>query len=126
MVMKKTLPNIKQLIVFAALIVLFFLMMDFNNRLGDLSRLNNQLVRIETSVADSRTTESALSTKIIYSTSEAAVNEFARNHGMIQEGENLIVPLAEGTPQTQVDLPPEPTPQPVENPDVWWALFFGE
>lgn len=124
--MKKSLPNVKQIIVLIAFVVLFFLMMDLNNRLGDLSRLNNQLVKIETSVGELRETESALSTQIVYSTSEAAVSEYARNHGMIQEGENLIVPLSEGTPQTQTGLAPDPTSQPVENPDVWWALFFGK
>lgn len=124
--MKKSLPNVKQIIVLAAFVVLFFLMMDLNNRLGDLNRLDTQLVKIETSVGDLKATEAALSTQIIFSTSEAAMSEFARNHGMIQEGEKLIVPLSEGTPQTQVELLPEPTPQPVENADVWWALFFGK
>jgi len=124
--MNKLFTHWKQLIVLLAFVVLFFLLMDLNNRLGDLSRLNNQLTKIETQVAGLKATESALSTQIIYSTSEAAVNEYARNHGLIREGEKLIVPMGEGAPQSFVNIQPEPTPAPIRNVDVWWALFFGE
>ncbi|GAP10475.1 septum formation initiator [Bellilinea caldifistulae] len=124
--MSRLFTHWKQWLVLLAFVVLFFLLMDLNNRLGDLSRLNNQLAKIETQVAGLKATESALSTQIIYSTSEAAVNEYARNHGLIREGEKLIVPLGEGTPQSQVNIQPEVTPSPVRNVEVWWALFFGE
>ncbi|MEW6180903.1 MAG: septum formation initiator family protein [Chloroflexota bacterium] len=124
--MSKIFTHWKQVLVLIAFVVLFFLLMDLNSRLGDLSRLNNQLVKIETQVAGLKATESALSTQIIYSTSEAAVNEYAREHGLIREGEKLIVPVGESTPQGVVNITPEPTPIPVKNVDVWWALFFGE
>ncbi len=99
--------------------------MDLNNRLGDLSRLNTQLARMETEVGYLEATEAALSEQLAYSTSEAAVSEYARNHGMVQEGERLIVPLPLGTAEVQVT--PEATPQSefIRNRDVWWALFFG-
>lgn len=123
--MKSYRPNWKQFIVLGAFVVLFFLLMDLNNRLGDLSRLNTQLARMETEVGVLEATEAALSEQLAFSTSEAAVSEYARNHGMVQEGERLIVPLPLGTAEPQQT--PEATPQSefIRNRDVWWALFFG-
>jgi hypothetical protein len=64
--------------------------------------------------------------QIQYATSDAAVNEYARNNGLVREGEKLIVPLGNSTAVPQTVLEPTPTPARVSNREIWWALFFGD
>lgn len=124
--MQRFRPRLKQLLVLAGFVVLFFLLMDLNSRLNDLSRLSNQLGAMETEVGGLRMTQDELKARIAFATSEAAVNLYARNSGMVRDGEKLIVPLPVGTPLPDQVLLPTPTPMVVDNLDIWWALFFGE
>lgn len=124
--MQKFRPRIKQLLVIAGFVVLFFLLMDLNSRLNDLTRLNNQLSEMETEVGGLRITQDELRAQIAFATSEAAVNLYARNSGMVRDGEKLVVPLPVGTPMPDQAFLPTPTPLNVNNRDIWWALFFGD
>jgi cell division protein FtsB len=124
--MEKFRPRLKQLLVIAGFIVLFFLLMDLNSRLNDLTRLNNQLSEMETEVGGLRMTQDELRAQIAFATSEAAVSQYARNSGMIRDGEKLVVPLPAGTPVPAQSMLPTPTPMVVKNLDIWWALFFGD
>jgi len=116
----------KQIGVVVAFVVMFFLLMDLNNRINELNRLNNQLSGMQTEVAVLKATESALREQIVYATSEAAVNEYARNSGLVREGEKLIVPLGEGTVVPTQSIASTPTPVMFSNAEIWWALFFGD
>ncbi len=118
--------NWKQLAVFGGFIVLFFLLMDFNSRINELNRLNTQLSGMKTDVAASKATQSGLQEQIAYATSDAAVNEYARNNGMVREGEKLVVPIPNDTPIPQQAVEPTPTTIKVTNQEIWWALFFGD
>jgi len=118
--------NWKQLAVFGGFIVLFFLLMDFNSRINELNRLNTQLSGMKTDVAASKATQSGLQEQIAYATSDAAVNEYARNNGMVREGEKLVVPIPNDTPMPQQAVEPTPTTIKVTNQEIWWALFFGD
>lgn len=124
--MKKFRINWKQLAVIGGFIVLFFLLMDFNSRINELNRLNTQLSKMETEVSASRATELGLEQQIQYATSEAAVNEYARNNGLVREGEKLVIPIGDSTPAPQTSLVTTPIPVKVTNRDIWWALFFGK
>lgn len=124
--MKKFKIQWKQLAILGAFVVLFFLLMDFNGRINELNRLNTELSRMETQVQANISTESALQEQIQYATSDAAVNEYARNNGLVREGEKLIVPLGNSTPVPQTILEATITPVKVSNRDIWWALFFGD
>ena len=124
--MKKFKIQWKQLAILGAFIVLFFLLMDFNGRINELNRLNNELSRMETQVQANKSTESALQEQIQYATSDAAVNEYARNNGLVREGEKLIVPLGNSTPVPQQIVESTATPAKVSNREIWWALFFGD
>jgi len=73
-----------------------------------------------------RLTQDYLTAQIDFATSEAAVNAYARNAGMIREGENLVVPLPGGTPMPDYSIEPTATPIRISNRDIWWALFFGD
>ncbi len=124
--MSRLKANWKQLLVVAGFVVLFFLLMDLNTRLNELTRLNNQLEKMETEVGGLRLTQDELRAQIAYATSEAAIGQYARNSGLIREGEKLIVPLPAGTPMPDQSVQPTATPLQIQNSDIWWALFFGE
>ena len=106
--------------------VLFFLLMDFNGRINELNRLNTELAKMETQVSANKATESGLQEQIQYATSDAAVNEYARNNGLVREGEKLIVPLGNSTPVPELAHETTPTPVKIANRQIWWALFFGD
>jgi len=124
--MKNFRPNWKQLLVIAGFVVLFFLLMDMNNRLNDLNRLNNQLSQMDTEVSGLQSTQDAFKAQIEFATSEAAVNQYARNSGMIRDGEKLVIPLPAGTVISNQVVTPTPGLVDVHNQDIWWALFVGE
>lgn len=81
---------------------------------------------MKTDVAASKATQSGLQEQIAYATSDAAVNEYARNNGMVREGEKLVVPIPNDTPIPQQAVEPTPTTIKVTNQEIWWALFFGD
>ncbi|MFZ3080038.1 MAG: septum formation initiator family protein [Bellilinea sp.] len=124
--MKNFQINWRQLAVLAAFVVLFFLLMDFNGRINELNRLNTELAKMETQVSANKATESGLQEQIQYATSDAAVNEYARNNGLVREGEKLIVPLGNSTPVPQLSHEITSTPVKISNRQIWWALFFGD
>jgi len=108
-------------------IILVVLMMDFNNRMTELLQLNADKEEVILEVTDQAGTEQALRTQIAYATSDLAVEQWARQEGrLVKEGEVPIIPLppADVTPQPLVT--PLPTPAPVQNWQVWQALFFGK
>jgi len=110
-----------------AAIVLFFLVMDLNNRLSELSRLSTQRDDAQQVVDNLELTLSVLNTQIAYATSEGAVEQWAYEEGhMVREGENLVIPL-QPAGATQAPLVVQTaTPQPISNWDVWLALFLGK
>jgi len=108
-------------------VVLFFLVMDLNNRLNELSRLTSQRNDAQTVIANLQQTVDVLNTQIAYGTSAAAVEDWAYGEGhMVRQGENLIIPLEpEGATQAPVVVATtEPTQ--VSNWEVWIALFTGK
>ncbi|MHC1740844.1 MAG: hypothetical protein AB9897_07015 [Anaerolineaceae bacterium] len=110
-----------------AVVVLFFLVMDLNNRLNELSRLSTQRNEAETVVVNLQQTLGILSTQIGYATSEAAVEGWAYEEGhMVRPGENLIIPLQPlgATQAPLVVSTPEQTQ--VSNWEIWKALFSGK
>jgi hypothetical protein len=108
-------------------VILFFLVMDLNNRLSELSRLTAQKNSAETVVANLNQTVVVLSTQIGYATSQAAVEGWAYEEGhMVRPGENLIIPL-EPKGATQAPLIVETqAPSEVGNWEIWKALFLGK
>jgi cell division protein FtsB len=108
-------------------IVLFFLVMDLNNRLNELSRLTSQRNDAEVVVTSLQQTVVVLKTQIGYATSEAAVENWAYEEGhMVRSGENLIIPVepAGATQAPLVVTTPETTT--VSNWSIWEALFTGK
>jgi len=110
----------------AAAIILFFLVMDLNNRLNELSRLSAQRDEAQQVVDNLEQTLSILNTQIAYATSEGAVEQWAYEEGhMVREGENLIIPLQPAGATQEPLIVLTATPQTISNWDVWLALFLG-
>ncbi len=117
----------KKVALIVGAVILFFLVMDLNNRLNELSRLTEQENKAATVVAQLNSTMEILQTQVAYASSEGAVEEWAYNEGhMARPGEKLIVPISpEGTtPQAFVEQTPVPTPVP--NWRIWLALITGK
>jgi|WetSurMetagenome_2_1015567.scaffolds.fasta_scaffold517303_1 cell division protein FtsB len=126
--MKNTGLNInKRQLVLTGLLVLFaYLMMDLNSRLAVLSQLSTQSAESRKEYNQLLITRMSLQTQIAYTTSEAAVDDYARDKAhLARPGDVVIVPLPGG----EVTQTPEevvvPTIQPVENWQVWKALLLG-
>lgn len=123
----KSIFDPKKLGLIALAVVLFFLVMDLNSRLNELSRLSDQRDDAATVVANLEGTLAVLQTQQAYAGSVGAVEEWAYNEGhMVRPGEQLVIPLSPpGTTPEPVILP-TPTVQPVENWEIWLALILGE
>jgi cell division protein FtsB len=124
--MKKILKD-KRIIVVALVIILVFLLMDFNQRMVLLSKMRGQEKELSQEYENLQSTRSALETQLAFSTSDIAVEKWAREEGgMVQEGDVPIVLLPPSAPI------PTKTPQQsavvdeVENWQIWQELFFGD
>jgi hypothetical protein len=107
--------------------ILLFLILDFNTRVEGLSRLQNGLATQQAIGTGVVVTQYALETQVAYATSDAAVQEYARNQAhLIQPGDNVVIPIAVpgATPE------PSPTPTPTfgdkTNWEVWMEYLFGK
>jgi len=117
----------RRIIVVAGLVLLFFLMVDLNTRLNDLYRLTRERDSMRTEIANLTGTAVGLETQIAYATSDVAVEQWAREEGMlVRPGDQLIVPIAPADATPVPVVAPQATLPTMKNWQVWWALFFGE
>lgn len=116
----------KKIGLIVAIVVLFFLVMDLNSRLNELSDLTAQRDKASTVVSVLESTLQVLDTQVAFATSEGAVEQWAYGEGhMARPGEQLIVPLSPaGTTPIPVFIPTA-TVMPVENWEIWMALLLG-
>jgi hypothetical protein len=116
--------RVRQILIVIGLLVVILLVMDFNTRMGELSRLKAQAGQVAVQATDKIQTQVYLETQIAYATSDLAVEDWARVQGrMIRPGDHPIIPLpAEGAVPTPTPVPVE-APAPQENWRVWMALF---
>jgi hypothetical protein len=119
--------DLKKIILGIVAIVLFFLVMDLNNRLNELSRLSMQQEKASTVIAVLQNTLSALDTQVAYSSSEGAVEDWAYEEGhMTRPGENLIIPLSPPGTTPIPEVVVVATAEPVANWQIWLALISGK
>lgn len=119
--------NLRRMAVMIGILVLVFIVLEFNRRLEELNMLNRQNEIVRAQATQAIQTQSALQTQVAYANSTAAVEEWARTDGhYIQDGDLPVVPI--GGPGAAPVESNTPTPIPTQPAkwEVWWNLFFGE
>jgi len=119
--------NLRRISVFIAIVVFLTLVMNFNSRLEELSRLQGEAATVRVQATAVIVTQQALETQLALATSPAAVEEYARDQArMVQPGDKafIVMPFPGATP------PPAPTATPILTSmtkwDVWMILIFGK
>jgi len=114
----------KYALIITGLVLLAFLVMDFNTRIAALRRLTLEKEAVSAQLVSLQQTNAALQTQIAYATSEAAVEDWAYEEGnLVRPGDNPVVPIAPpgGTPI--VTPTPVETITTVNNWEMWLWLF---
>ena len=125
--MKKFRVFNRRLLWAGALIIFVLLMMDFNNRLGEMLRLKDEHAQTSVRLTQLVATRQSLQTQIAYATSDVAVQEWARQEGhMALAGDVPIVPIAPAGSTPTPQAAPTAVVQTAANWQVWDALFFGK
>jgi hypothetical protein len=119
--------NLRRVGVFVAIGILLVLVMDFNTRMEELSRLQNQAATVRAEGTSIMVTQRALQTQAAESTSIAAMEAYAREQARLaQPGDNVVIPL----PQPGSTPMPTPSPTPaysnLSNWDIWMLYLFGK
>ena len=119
--------NLRRLGVLITIGIVLTLVMNFNTRLEELSRLQNEAATVRVQATAVFITQQALETQVALATSPAAVEEFARDEAhMAQPGDQVFVVV----PAPGATAPPSIVPTPVESKltrwDVWMELLFGK
>ena len=111
-------------LIIVGLVVLAYLVMDFNSRMGALRRLSVQKEVVAAHLEGQKATEAYLNTQIAYSNSDEAVMKWAYEEGsMVRSGDVPVVPVP------PADVTPVPTQAPVvamtqaANWEFWLRLF---
>jgi len=122
-----TIPiNLRRVAAMVGILVLVFVVLEFNRRLEELNMLNRQNQLVQMQATQAIQTQLALQTQVGYAESDAAVEEWARTDGhYIKDGDLPVVPLGQpGSPPIEANTP-VPIPTRPANWHVWWDLFFG-
>jgi hypothetical protein len=119
--------NVRRVAVAIGILMLVFIVLEFNRRLEELNMLNDQSKLVQMQATQAVQTQLALQTKVAYAGSDAAVEEWARTDGhYIQDGDLPVVPLAAPGAAPIEASTPTPVPTQPANWEVWWNLFFGD
>jgi hypothetical protein len=119
--------DVKKIVLAVVAIVLFFLVMDLNNRLNELSRLSAQQEKASTVIAVLQNTLNALDTQVAYANSEGAVEDWAYEEGhMTRSGEDLVIPVSPPGTTPIPEIVISATPAPVANWQIWLELITGK
>ena len=109
------------------LIVITWLVMDFNGRMSQLRRITNERDEVSANLVNKAETRSALETSIAYATSDMIVDEYSYvDAHKVQHGDIPIILVQRG------DSTPVPSIQPIvaaeqpEKGNAWLMLFFGD
>ncbi len=119
--------NLRRLGIFIAIGILLAMVMNFNSRMEELTRLQNDAATVRAEATGVMITQIALQTQVAEATSVSSVEEYAREQArMAQPGDKVIIPL----PQPGITPTPAPTPTPaykdLSNWEIWMIFLFGE
>ncbi len=112
-----------QMLVILGLVAGLLIMLDFNRRQAEAQRLEADRDRVGTEVAQLEYEQAVLQTQVAYATTDAAVLDWAHEHGkLVQPDEVLVVPVVPTAPATAA---PPPIVARAASPNwvLWWGLF---
>lgn len=119
--------NLRRVATFVGIFLLILFVIEFNTRLEELNRLNDQLDEVSARATQAMQTQSALQTQVAYAGSTDAVDGWARADGRyMQEGDQPVIPLEVPGSAPLIVNTPVPSPTPMQNWEIWRALFFDE
>ena len=119
--------NFRRVAAFLGVFILILLVIEFNSRLEELNRLNDQRAEVRAIATEAMQTQIALQTQVAFAGSTAAVEEWARTEGhYVQEGDQAVIPLGQPGSEPVIVTTPLPIPTPMQNWEVWWKLFFDK
>ena len=113
----------RYVVIVVILVVLAFLVMDFNSRTADLNRLSAEHSLVKSERDSKEETKSALLEQIAYATSEAAVYEWAYDNHMVRPGDLPVVPVQAAQATALTTPPPASAQVKMSNLDRWLMLF---
>ncbi|HNK62520.1 MAG TPA: hypothetical protein PKL78_05165 [Anaerolineales bacterium] len=117
----------RRVAVFAGIFILMLFVIEFNSRLEELNRLNEQRDEVRISATQAMQTQVALQTRVAYAGSTQAVEDWARTEGhYIQEGDQPVIPVGVPGSEPAIVNTPVPAPTPMQNWEIWWMLFFDK
>jgi hypothetical protein len=124
-------PNIKinfrRVAIFLGIFILILMVIEFNSRLEELNRLNDQRNEVRVIATQAIQTQMELQTHVAYAGSTAAVDEWARTEGhYVMEGDQPVIPIVQPGSEPVIVSTPVPSPTPMQNWQVWWNLFFDK
>ncbi len=118
--------DIRRLMFYGIMLLLFFLLMNLSARVNELNQLSEQYQFMDTNVAELRATNSVLETKIAFATSDTAVDEYAREQGyMVKPGEILVIPISPENVTPEPIVEQVKIAEPLPNWKIWYQLFFA-
>ena len=119
--------NFRRVAIFLGIFILIMVVIEFNSRLEELNRLNDQRDEVRAAATQAIQTQMILQTHVAYAGSTAAVDEWARTEGhYVLEGDQPVIPIAQPGSEPVIIDTPVPLPTPMQNWEVWWSLFFDK
>ena len=122
---RKILPFGQILLVIMGIVVLY-LAVDLSRLVSVGYQRRQELRRVEAQLTAAQARQSELQAQLAYARSEAAVDEWARDNGLVRAGEVPVVIVA---PEAEGRTPPGQQPAGDADPatirEAWWRLFFG-
>ncbi len=116
---------IKRFPVVIGIFVLLLVLFAFSQRIADYLRLNSQLEHEQARLTELAATQAYLEDEIAYATSEAAVEEWARQEARwAQEGDFPVIPLAPEDATPPPEGAAQATPTPSSNWNTWMNWLF--
>jgi cell division protein FtsB len=124
--LEKVWPWLKRGLAGLVLLFLVGMVMDFNGRMAELTRLQAQHAQESNQIANLEATQYILQTQIAYATSQPAVEEWAREEGKLAQDGDFVVALIPDANYTPAPTPiPELAVDRLSTWETWYAWFFG-
>ena len=107
------------------ILVAVYLIIDMNTRLSTLAFLENQEATLQADVVKLQSTLDTVNDRINYANSDTAVDEWARQQGLMRKEDDFVIIPLPGEYETPTPTPyPVPVITPAPNWAIWKSLIF--